>query len=68
MLTYKEYYIELFAHGPKRWTARVTRMDRSKLRVVLPASEHSFLETKPTVSAEEAEDLAKQGIDFGAMV
>jgi hypothetical protein len=34
----------------------------------VPASEHPFIETKPTASAEEAEQLAKQGIDFGALV
>jgi hypothetical protein len=68
MLTYKEYLIERLAQGPKRWTARITRADGHKLRVVFPASEHPFLETKAATSAEEAEELAKRGIDFGAIV
>jgi hypothetical protein len=68
MLTYKEYHIERFERGTKRWIARVTRIDGRNLRVIIPASEHPFLETKPTTSAEEAVELAKQGIDFGGMV
>jgi hypothetical protein len=68
MLSYKEYHIERFEREPKRWIARVTRKDGRNLRVIMPASEHPFLETKPTASAEEAEALAKQGIDFGGMV
>ena len=68
MLTYKEYHIERFERGPERWIARVTRTDGRNLRVIMPASEHPFMDTKPTASAEEAEDLARQGIDFGGMV
>ena len=68
MLTYKEYHIERFERGSKRWIARVTRADGRNLRVIMPASEHSFVDTKPTASAEEAEELAKQGIDFGGVV
>jgi hypothetical protein len=68
MITYKEYHIERFSHRANRWIARVRRIDGRRLRVILPASEHAFLKTKSTASAEEAEDLAKQGIDFGAVV
>ena len=68
VITYKQYYIDRFERGPKRWIARISRVDGRNLRVISPFSEHEFLETKPTSSAEEAESLAKQGIDFGGMV
>ena len=68
VITYKQYYIDRFERGPNRWIARITRVDGRNVRVISPASEHQFLETKPTSSAEEAESLAKQGIDFGGMV
>ncbi|MCK1479687.1 hypothetical protein ACVW1A_006896 [Bradyrhizobium sp. LB1.3] len=68
MITYKQYHIQHVEHGPRRWVARITRADGGKIRTVLPASEHAYLETKPTESAEEAEELAKEGIDFGGVV
>src|SRR6478609_627473 len=68
VITYKQYYIDRFERGPNRWIARIRRVDGRNVRVISPASEHQFLETKPTSSAEEAESLAKQGIDFGGMV
>jgi hypothetical protein len=34
----------------------------------MPATERPYLDTKPTASAEEAEALAKEGIDFGGVV
>jgi Collagen triple helix repeat (20 copies) len=64
MITYKEYHIERFERGPKRWVARIKRADGRNIRTGLPASEH--LDTKPAASAEEAEKLAKDGVDFGA--
>ncbi|WLA68080.1 hypothetical protein [Bradyrhizobium diazoefficiens] len=68
MITYKEYHIEQFERGPKRWVARITRTDGRKIRTILPPSEHTYLDTKPTASAEKAEELAKEGIDFGGLV
>lgn len=68
MITYKQYHIQRFEHGNKRWIARVTRADGQNIRTILPAAEHPYLDTKPTVSAKEAEELAKEGIDFGGMV
>ncbi|MCP2126899.1 hypothetical protein [Bradyrhizobium ottawaense] len=68
MITYKQYHIERFEHGPRGWVARITRADGQNIRTILPASEHPYLDTKPTASAEEAEKLAKEGIDFGGMV
>jgi len=68
MITYKQYHIERFEHGPKRWVARITRTDGQNIRTILPATELPYLETKPTTSAEEAEALAKEGIDFGGVV
>jgi hypothetical protein len=68
VITYKQYNIDRFERGPKRWIARISRVDGRNLRVISPFSEYEFLETKPTSSAEEAEKLAKQGIDFGGMV
>ncbi|MET4277496.1 MULTISPECIES: hypothetical protein [unclassified Bradyrhizobium] len=68
MITYKQYHIERFEHEPKRWVARITRTDGQNIRTILPATELPYLETKPTASAEEAEALAKEGIDFGGVV
>jgi hypothetical protein len=68
MITYKEYHIERFEREPRRWVARVTRADGRNIRVIHPASEHAFIITKPTASAEKAEELAKEGIDFGGLV
>lgn len=68
MITYKQYHIERFEHGPKRWVARITRTDGQNIRTILPVSERPYLDTKPTASAEEAEALAKEGIDFGGVV
>lgn len=68
MITYKQYPIQRFEHGHKRWVARITRADGQNIRTILPASEHPYLDTKPTASAEEPEGLAKEGIDFGGMV
>ncbi|GAA0003917.1 hypothetical protein [Bradyrhizobium diazoefficiens] len=68
MITYKQYHIQRFEHGHKRWVARVTRADAQNIRIILPASEHPYIDTKPTSSAEEAEKLAKEGIDFGGVV
>ena len=68
MITYKQYHIQRFEHGKKRWVARVTRIDGQNIRTILPNGEHPFLDTKPAASAEEAEELAKDGIDFGGMV
>ena len=48
----------------QRWIARVTRADGQNICIILPAAEHPYLDTKPTASAEE---LAKEGIDFGVM-
>lgn len=68
MITYKQYHIEQFEQGPQRWVARITRVDGRHIRNVFPASEHAYLETKPAASAEEAEQMAKDGIDFGGVV
>ncbi|MCA1471250.1 hypothetical protein I6F09_25640 [Bradyrhizobium sp. IC3195] len=68
MITYKQYHIQRFEHGHKRWVARITRADGQNIRTILPTSEHPYLDTKPAASAEEAEELAKEGIDFGGMV
>lgn len=68
MITYKQYHIERFEHGPKRWVARITRTDGQNIRTILPATELPYLDTKPTTSPEEAEALAKEGIDFGGVV
>ncbi|MBB4368439.1 hypothetical protein GGD63_001218 [Bradyrhizobium sp. cir1] len=68
MITYKQYHIDRFEHGQRGWIARITRVDGQKIRTILPASEHPYLDTKPTASAEEAEQLAKEGIDFGGVV
>lgn len=68
MITYKQYHIERFEHGKRGWVARITRADGQNIRTILPASEHSYLDTKPVASAEEAEQLAKEGIDFGGVV
>jgi hypothetical protein len=68
MLTYKDYRIERFERGRDRWIARVMRTDGRNVRIIVPASEHPFIETRPSASAEEAEELAVQGIDFGGIV
>ncbi|AWO92258.1 MULTISPECIES: hypothetical protein [Bradyrhizobium] len=68
MITYKQYHIQRFEQGHKRWIARITRTDGQNIRTILPASEHSYLDTKPATSAEEAEKLAREGIDFGGVV
>ncbi|TQF41845.1 hypothetical protein UNPF46_06820 [Bradyrhizobium sp. UNPF46] len=68
MITYKQYYIQRLEHGHSRWVARITRTDGQNIRTILPASEHRYLDTRPTPSAEEAERLAKEGIDFGGVV
>ncbi|MCW2079588.1 UNVERIFIED_ORG: hypothetical protein M2193_001763 [Bradyrhizobium japonicum] len=68
MISYKQYYIQRYEHGDRRWIARVTRADGQNIRTILPASEHPYLDTKPTSSPEEAEELAKEGIDFGGVV
>jgi hypothetical protein len=39
MITYKQYHIERFEHGPKRWVARITRTDGQNIRTILPATE-----------------------------
>lgn len=54
MITYKQYHIERFEHGHKRWIARITRTDGQNIRTILPMSEYSYLDTKPAASAEEA--------------
>lgn len=68
MITYKQYHIERVEHGHSRWVARIKRTDGQNIRTIMPASEHPYLDTKPTSSGEEAEALAKEGIDFGGMV
>ena len=68
MITYKQYHIERFEQGTKRWIARIRRTDGQNIRTIFPVSERPYLDTKPTTSAEEAEELAKEGIDFGGMV
>ena len=68
MMTYKEYHIERYERGPSRWVARLRRADGRKLRTIMPASEHAFLDTKPAETAEAAEKLAKEGVDFGGVV
>ncbi|WIW44373.1 hypothetical protein ML401_23035 [Bradyrhizobium sp. 62B] len=68
MIRYKQYHIQRVEHGHGRWTARITRADGQNVRTILPASEHTYLDTKPTMSAEEAEEFAKEGIDFGGIV
>jgi hypothetical protein len=68
MLTYKDYRIERFERGRDRWIARVMRTDGRNVRIIVPASEHPFIETRPSASAEEAGELAVQGIDFGGIV
>lgn len=68
MITYKQYHIQRFERGHRRWVARITRADGQNIRTILLASEHPYLDTKPTTSAEEAEELAKEGIDFGGVV
>jgi hypothetical protein len=68
MITYKQYQIQRFEQGHKRWIARIRRADGQNIRTILPASEHPYLDTKPTASAEEAEELAREGIDFGGVV
>lgn len=68
MITYKQYHIQRFEHGHRRWVARITRADGQNIRTILPASEHAYLDTKPMASAEEAEELAKEGIDFGGVL
>ena len=68
MITYKQYHIQRFENGNKRWVARITRTDGKNIRTILPSSEHAYLDTKPTSSAEEAEKLAKEGIDYGGVV
>lgn len=68
MITYKQYQIRRFEHGPRRWVARITRTDGQNIRTILPASEHPYIDTKPAASADEAEELAKEGIDFGGVV
>ncbi|MDA9392544.1 hypothetical protein WN73_18605 [Bradyrhizobium sp. CCBAU 45394] len=67
MITYKGYHIQRIASG-RRHFARITRTDGQNIRVVFPTSEHPYLDTKPTATAEEAEELAKAGIDFGGVV
>nr|WP_249811193.1 hypothetical protein [Bradyrhizobium sp. 149] len=68
VITYKQYHIQRFEHGHSRWVARITRADGQNIRTILPASEHPYLDTKPTASPEEAEELAKEGIEFGGVV
>ncbi|MCK1601070.1 hypothetical protein IVB02_06445 [Bradyrhizobium sp. 166] len=68
MITYKQYHIQQVEHGPKRWVARIARTDGQNIRTIMPATERPYLDTKPTASAEEAEALAKEGIDFGGVV
>ena len=68
MITYKQYQIHRLEHRHDRWIARVRRADGQNIRTILPASEHPYLDTKPTTSAQEAEELAKEGIDFGGVV
>ncbi|WIW44421.1 hypothetical protein ML401_23315 [Bradyrhizobium sp. 62B] len=68
MITYKQYHIQRVERGPQRWVARITRADGKNIRTILPTSEHPYLDTKPTSSGEEAEKLAKEGIDYGGVV
>ncbi|MDA9503507.1 hypothetical protein XI09_01365 [Bradyrhizobium sp. CCBAU 11386] len=67
MITYKQYHIQRFEQGHRRWVARITRADGQNIRTILPASERPYLDTRPAGSAEEAEGLAKEGIDFGGV-
>jgi hypothetical protein len=67
MITYKAYHLDPIEDDPGRWRARISRIDGKKIKVAVPPSERTFLDTQYTVSAEEAIKLAKQGIDGGGM-
>jgi hypothetical protein len=66
-INYRTYTIDVFEPAPGNWLARISRLDGKKIKVAVPPSEHDFLDTQYTVSAEEAIKLAKQGIDGGGM-
>jgi len=65
MIAYKQYHIQRFEHGHKRWVARITRSDGQNIRTILPASEHPYLDTKPTASAEEPRSLPRKASTLG---
>jgi hypothetical protein len=68
-VNYKQYLIETFEREPKRWRARIKRIDGRNIRVHVPQMEHASITTvDDALTAEIASDLAKKVIDAGRMI
>jgi hypothetical protein len=65
---YKDCRIEPVQRGHGSWLANIRRIDRKFIKVLNSPSDHSFQDTMPTVSSDEAIEWAKLAIDGGGML
>jgi hypothetical protein len=68
-MQYKGYLIETLETSPRRWRARVRRLDGQKIKISVPASEVESITTSgmESFSVDDAVQVAKSMIDGGGM-